>query len=57
MQGDSLKNQWLRLHTLDRVDKLRELVDIYIVQHNGNMPRSRVRVVVHNRVSGFELSV
>ncbi|MGQ0612888.1 MAG: hypothetical protein ACT4PV_03990 [Planctomycetaceae bacterium] len=39
----SLKHQWLYLHQLDAVAKLRALVAFYVAEHNSVLPHSAFR--------------
>lgn len=39
----TLKHQWLFLHTLDSVEKVRRLVEFYVAEHNGRLPHSAFR--------------
>lgn len=39
----SLKHQWLFLHSLDSVAKLRNLVAFYVAEHNSTLPHSAFR--------------
>ncbi len=39
----SLKHQWLFLHSLDRVEKVRQLVEFYVKEHNEHLPHSAFR--------------
>ncbi len=36
----ALKHQWLFLHQLDSVAKVRKLVDFYVEEHNARLPHS-----------------
>lgn len=39
----ALKHQWLFLHTLDSVAKVRRLVEFYVAEHNQRLPHSAFR--------------
>ena len=39
----SLKNQWLYLHSLDGVAKVRHLIEFYVSEHNSKLPHSAFR--------------
>jgi putative transposase len=39
----SLKHQWLFLHPLDSLAKVRTLVEFYVAEHNGHIPHSAFR--------------
>ena len=39
----ALKHQWLFLHTLDSVAKVRRLVEFYVEEHNARLPHSAFR--------------
>ncbi len=39
----TLKHQWLFLHSLDSVEKVRQLVEFYVEEHNERLPHSAFR--------------
>ncbi len=39
----ALKHQWLFLHSLDSVEKVRQLVAFYVKEHNERLPHSAFR--------------
>ncbi len=39
----TLKHQWLFLHSLDSVAKVRQLVEFYVEEHNERLPHSAFR--------------
>ena len=39
----TLKHQWLFLHSLDRVEQVRQLVQFYVKEHNERLPHSAFR--------------
>jgi transposase InsO family protein len=39
----ALKHQWLYLNSLDSVEKVRQLVDFYVEEHNERLPHSAFR--------------
>jgi transposase InsO family protein len=39
----TLKHQWLFLHQLDSVARVRKLVDFYVTEHNTRLPHSAFR--------------